>query len=355
MRQKHSLFNRVCNFINSVDVDSTYKTKQYISHCSPYESEATSWKKKHPTYRTSQYQSYLKRAGFIRNVKRGEWQVLRHIPEWFDLGHLSIVLMYYRWDTEKRCDIRTYKGMSRTNIIAQLDEDTHRAMGLIPTHKANPSAEIQLPKKKILPKLYSTNRGVYNAFIEYVKKTGKVKFSSQNELYVVLENIKFPWMKNTGKKPQYAGSKNYDPIIAHLKNDGILTFDGYEKNRQQFTVYLPTVEYGTRIDKAVVQSNDIRETARGLANAISEICESYRASKANESKPISRYTVSSSSGGTTVSYKEAHDSQFEINTGKSLPTVSRSAATLESIMTKLDNINTKLERLEAGLNLIKTK
>lgn len=122
MRKQTSLFNRACVFINSIDDGANYKTKQYIAYCRPYEGEATSWKKKHPTYRSSQYQGYLKRAGFIQHVKRGEWKVIKHVPEWFDLGHLSILLGYHKRDTENRCDIKTYKGMDREDIVGRLSE-----------------------------------------------------------------------------------------------------------------------------------------------------------------------------------------------------------------------------------------
>lgn len=107
MRNPQSQFNYACTFINSWAPGSTFKTKQYIAAIGHTE-KSTWWKRnsgnKH--YICHQYKGYLGRAGFIKNTKRGEWQVIKHIPSWFDLGHLQVLLGYQD----------TYKSMTRSTI-----------------------------------------------------------------------------------------------------------------------------------------------------------------------------------------------------------------------------------------------
>lgn len=223
MRQPKSLFNKACQFINSVPVGSSFTSKEYIAAIGKYEN-VTRWKNvsgnKH--YNCHQYKGYLRRAGFISQVSHGVWMVERHIPEWFDHGHLSIVLSYYKWDYAANAPIKTYKGMERNDIIAQLDEDAHIAMGLIP--KLKPTAV-----KKHLPKLYSSNREAYQTFISRCRFIDIDKFDTKNKLAAFIEDCKWPGVGNDGDAPRFAIQGNYAPIIDHLIADGVITekFDGY--------------------------------------------------------------------------------------------------------------------------------
>jgi len=133
MRQQNSLFNKACQFINSIPVGSTFTSKEYISAIGKHEN-STWWKRINGNhhYNCHQYKGYLKKAGFLTRVSHGVWKVDRHIPDWFDFGHLSILLTYYKWDTTNRCNITTYKGMDRSDIIAQLDHDAHHPNGVKP-------------------------------------------------------------------------------------------------------------------------------------------------------------------------------------------------------------------------------
>jgi hypothetical protein len=45
-------------------------------------------------YRTSTYQTYLKRLGALENIKRGSWKVIAHIPDWFYSKHMNYLLGY---------------------------------------------------------------------------------------------------------------------------------------------------------------------------------------------------------------------------------------------------------------------
>jgi hypothetical protein len=121
MRKQTSLFNRACDFINSHTRGDSFLTKDYISAIGKYEN-VTSWKRysKNKHYNCHQYKGYLRKAGFISQTKRGEWRIEEYIPYWFDLGHLSILLGYHKWDPEARKHITTYKGMSREDILEKL-------------------------------------------------------------------------------------------------------------------------------------------------------------------------------------------------------------------------------------------
>lgn len=278
MRQSNSLFNHACRFINTVSVGETFTSADYITAIGNKEN-VTRWKRasNNPHYNCHQYKGYLKKAGFISNIKRGTWKVERHVPEWFDMGHLSILLGYYKWD-ENRCYIKTYKGMDRTSILAQLDEDAHRAMGLISSSTNR--------KEKVTPKLYSANEEVYRKFLEYVKYSGHTFFRTQTELYIALEKIKFPWIKNNTKTNRYS-SDNYEPVIRHLMNDGVLTFNGYSNNRKkEFSVHLPALEYEAKalikpVEKNVIENKNYIQSANKIDNSNGQRVESNSTTQPN--------------------------------------------------------------------------
>jgi hypothetical protein len=94
-RQPGSLFSVVTHFINQVPVGSTYKTANLRCATDGVE-VVTVYKRwnKNPSERTLKYQTMLKRGGFVKNIKRGEWTVLMHIPEWFTLSHLNVLVGY---------------------------------------------------------------------------------------------------------------------------------------------------------------------------------------------------------------------------------------------------------------------
>jgi hypothetical protein len=90
-----TLFQRFKNFVNSKPIGSTYTTDELYNAVGKHESE-TWWKRmnKQRMYRTSTYQTYLKRLGALEKVKRGKWKVLDHIPDWFYSKHMHYLLGY---------------------------------------------------------------------------------------------------------------------------------------------------------------------------------------------------------------------------------------------------------------------
>jgi hypothetical protein len=239
MRNKQSLFNRACEFVNTVPVGSAFTSKEYIGAIGNYEN-STPWKRGNGNrhYNCHQYKGYLKKAGFISKIEHGVWGVDRHIPNWFDFGHLSVLLGY---------GPPVYKGMNYTDIIAQLDHDAHHPNGVKP--------------RKKLAKLYSTNRETYEFFIRRVKDMEINLFKTKNELAAFIEEIKWPGIASDGSKPTYAVKGNYQPIIDHLLADGWITqfFDGYR--------YSYTVNYDKPYSAMVNKSSESKPAGRKQVRA----------------------------------------------------------------------------------------
>jgi len=124
-----SLFQEVKRFINIRSVGSTYMSSELCNYTRGTE-EVTHWKSRNnnESYRTRTYQSYLRRLGFIKNVRRGVWQVVAHIPEWLNSGHVNLALGYsygksyqgeYINDIKKKIDLVV--GLHRSNASFDLN------------------------------------------------------------------------------------------------------------------------------------------------------------------------------------------------------------------------------------------
>jgi hypothetical protein len=110
MRKQNSLYNEVVTFINGLDIGNTYQVKDLIFFAGPKEN-VTAWKLSYnnPHYRIRSYQSMMGGI-FIERVKYGTWRVIKKVPDWFDLGHLTVI----------RCYKDSYKGMPK-NFGADVD------------------------------------------------------------------------------------------------------------------------------------------------------------------------------------------------------------------------------------------
>jgi len=104
MRNQDSLFNHYCDFINYVGEGNTYTSKQLINGVGIHETP-TRWKQwsNNKYYTTRGYQSLLRQGGFVRMIKRGEWEILREVPEWFTLPHLY-TLVGHTYSYQHRID-----------------------------------------------------------------------------------------------------------------------------------------------------------------------------------------------------------------------------------------------------------
>jgi hypothetical protein len=108
-----NLFQAVKTFINNVEVGETFTTKHLIEVVGDHET-LTWWKdvNSNPFYRTHTYKSYLKRTGFLSSIKRGEWKVERHIPDFVNLGTIEFLIGFkYK---------NIYNGMTKSATIVKI-------------------------------------------------------------------------------------------------------------------------------------------------------------------------------------------------------------------------------------------
>ena len=130
-----NLFNEVKKFVNSIPVGETFKSSQLIDKVGEYE-VLTSWKKwnNNPNYRTHSYKTVLKRTKFISPVKRGEWRVNFHIPEWVNLGVLEFLTFGGAWDKTNKCKRKTYNGLTKDEILSKLQDNNNQNSARILKH-----------------------------------------------------------------------------------------------------------------------------------------------------------------------------------------------------------------------------
>jgi len=120
MRYPNSLFDRACQYINKIPVGQVFKTSDYTDEVGSYE-KSTNWKQysNNRFYVTMGYKTDLKHGGFITMVKRGVWKVTRHVPDWFDAGHLQFI-NGYGYDYKSNTRLTHYDGMTKLQIIGRL-------------------------------------------------------------------------------------------------------------------------------------------------------------------------------------------------------------------------------------------
>jgi hypothetical protein len=88
-------------------------------------------------------------------------------------------------------------------------------------------------------RLYARNQSIYDNTVYLLKGLGVKEFHSLNELYIFIENVKYPFLSRTrpnSESPTYTGSTNYGPIIDKLVENGILL--KIADNQTEFTVNL---------------------------------------------------------------------------------------------------------------------
>jgi len=144
MNTKPNLFQSVKNFINSKGVGNTFTTKELCAAMDGIES-VTRWKSisSNEFYRTHTYRTYLKRLGFISNIKRGLWKVDVKIPLWLDSGHINIILFNYQdfgYKSNGKFD-NLYKGLTRQEIKNRLSEYMEKCKNTIKDNVETPTVK----------------------------------------------------------------------------------------------------------------------------------------------------------------------------------------------------------------------
>ncbi len=87
--------------------------------------------------------------------------------------------------------------------------------------------------------LRTRNKEVLQKTLRFISRHKIIRFHTQSALYVLIENIKFPFLKNSGarsrnpKAPAYM-PVNYTPIINRLVEEGVLTRVSNTKSVEYF-------------------------------------------------------------------------------------------------------------------------
>jgi len=93
MIKQGTIYSTVVNFINSYKLGETYTSEDFKNALEEktYGSRRCyngQW------YRVRTYQTYLKSAGFITNVRKGVWRINYHVPHWMSLYALETLRGY---------------------------------------------------------------------------------------------------------------------------------------------------------------------------------------------------------------------------------------------------------------------
>lgn len=104
-----------------------------------------------------------------------------------------------------------------------------------------------------MPRLYSRNSAVAKAAVELLSQHNITRFHSQNSLYIFLEDIKNPNLKNARerfnkKSPYYHPGHNYEPIVNFLSNQGILKHNVIRQTESGYPL-----QYEVCVDKQAVE------------------------------------------------------------------------------------------------------
>jgi hypothetical protein len=91
--KQNTLYSAVVNFINSYKLGETYTSEDFKNALREVTS-GSCWAYGGQWYRVRTYQTYLRSAGFITNVKRGVWRINYHVPDWMSLYALETLKGY---------------------------------------------------------------------------------------------------------------------------------------------------------------------------------------------------------------------------------------------------------------------
>ena len=114
--KKKNLFQAVKTFVNDTPKGETFTTKELIASVGNQE-DSTQWKRwnNNPFYRTHTYKSYLRRTGFLSNIKYGVWEVKKHIPDFVNLGTIEFLVGYKNYKNK-------YNGLTEQQIKDKIEE-----------------------------------------------------------------------------------------------------------------------------------------------------------------------------------------------------------------------------------------
>jgi len=114
-----SLFNEVKKFFSAAENQNRELTsKEFCDAMSGHE-VSTFWKRMNcPFYRSYTYRCYLKRLGFVKQVRHGVWEIVAPVPEWLNSGVTNFLLGYHNW--EKRNNTH-YDGLTKDEWMSKIE------------------------------------------------------------------------------------------------------------------------------------------------------------------------------------------------------------------------------------------
>lgn len=95
MIKQGTLYAAVINFINSHNIGDVYTSVEFKAALE----DITRRHRQHlkyngQWYRCRTYQTYLRRLGLIKNIQRGKWEIVYHVPSWMTLYALETIMGY---------------------------------------------------------------------------------------------------------------------------------------------------------------------------------------------------------------------------------------------------------------------
>ena len=114
-----SLFNEVKKFFSAqANLNRELTSKEFCNAMSGHE-VSTFWKRLNsPFYRSYTYRCYLKRLGFVKQIRHGVWEIVAPVPEWLNSGVTNFLLGYHNW--EKRNNTH-YDGLTKDEWMSKLE------------------------------------------------------------------------------------------------------------------------------------------------------------------------------------------------------------------------------------------
>ena len=114
-----SLFNEVKKFFSTqANLNRELTSKEFCNAMSGHE-VSTFWKRMNsPFYRSYTYRCYLKRLGFVKQIRHGVWEIVAPVPEWLNSGVTNFLLGYHNW--EKRNNTH-YDGLTKDEWMSKLE------------------------------------------------------------------------------------------------------------------------------------------------------------------------------------------------------------------------------------------
>jgi hypothetical protein len=114
-----SLFNEVKKFFSASENQNRELTSKEFCNAMSGHEVSTFWKRMNsPFYRSYTYRCYLKRLGFVKQIRHGVWEIVAPVPEWLNSGVTNFLLGYHNW--EKRNNTH-YDGLTKDEWMSKIE------------------------------------------------------------------------------------------------------------------------------------------------------------------------------------------------------------------------------------------